>query len=60
MVAVGPSPARALHITALVERSAKIVWGAMALGQIHELPDKVNRDFTGVYQLLRNEKPSPS
>ena len=53
MVAVGPSPATALHITALVERSAKIVWGAMALGQIHELPEKVNQDFANIYKIVR-------
>jgi len=49
MVAVGPSPAKVLHITALVERSAKIVWGAMALGDIHQLPEKVNQDFANIY-----------
>jgi L-fuculose-phosphate aldolase len=49
MVAVGPSPAKALHITALVERSAQIVWGAMVLGDIHQLPEKVNQDFANIY-----------
>jgi L-fuculose-phosphate aldolase len=53
MVAVGPSPARALHITALVERSAQIVWGAMLLGDIHELPAKVNQDFANIYAIMR-------
>ena len=53
MVAVGPSPARALHITALVERSAQIVWGAMLLGQVHELPEKVNQDFANIYKIMR-------
>jgi L-fuculose-phosphate aldolase len=52
-VAVGPSPAKALHITALVERSAKIVWGAMLLGDIHELPAKVNQDFANIYAIMR-------
>src|SRR6476660_971824 len=46
MVAVGPSPTKSLHITALVERSAQIVWGAMLLGEVHPLPDKVNKDFS--------------
>src|SRR4051812_13177986 len=32
LVAVGPSPNKCLHITALVERNAQIVWGARALG----------------------------
>ncbi|MBV9411615.1 MAG: class II aldolase/adducin family protein [Acidimicrobiia bacterium] len=49
MLACGPSPAKVLHITALVERSAKIVWGAMALGDIHQLPGKVNQDFANIY-----------
>jgi L-fuculose-phosphate aldolase len=52
-VAVGPSPARALHITALIERSAQIVWGARALGQIHTLPDDVNSTFATYYQFMR-------
>ena len=53
MVAVGPSPARALHITALVERSAKIVWGAMVMGKLHALPADVNEKFGGIYSFLR-------
>jgi L-fuculose-phosphate aldolase len=53
MVAVGPSPAKALHITALVERSAKIVWGAMVMGKLHALPADVNEKFAGVYAFLR-------
>ena len=52
-VAVGPSPAKVLHITALIERSAQIVWGARALGQVHTLPDKVNETFATYYQFLR-------
>jgi L-fuculose-phosphate aldolase len=54
MVAVGPTPQRALHITALVERSAQIVWGARVLGPVHELPDKVNQDFANIYSLMRS------
>lgn len=53
MVAVGPSPARALHIVALVERSAQIIWGAKALGGPVPIPEKVNADFAGVYSLMR-------
>jgi len=52
-VAVGPSPAKALHITALIERSAQIVWGARALGQVHTLPDTVNATFATYYEFLR-------
>jgi len=53
MVAVGPRPDKALHITALVERSAKIVWGAGLLGQPVPLPAKVNADFANIYAYLR-------
>jgi L-fuculose-phosphate aldolase len=53
MVAVGPSPARVLHIIALVERSAQIVWGARALGGPVPIPDDVNANLAGVYQLMR-------
>jgi L-fuculose-phosphate aldolase len=53
MVAVAPNPDKAMHITALVERSAQIVWGARQLGELHELPEKVNRDFANIYGYLR-------
>ncbi|MCU1463126.1 MAG: fuculose phosphate aldolase [Acidimicrobiales bacterium] len=52
-VAVGANPGKALHVTALIERSAQIVWGAKALGPIHELPEKVNQQFAGIYSYLR-------
>ena len=53
IVAVGPSPARALHIVALVERSAQIAWGATLPGGAVALPEQVNADFAGVYSLMR-------
>jgi L-fuculose-phosphate aldolase len=53
MVAVAAHPAAALHITALVERSAQITWGARVLGSLHPLPDKVNQDFANIYGYLR-------
>lgn len=53
IVAVGPSPAKVLHIIAVVERTAQIAWGARALGGPISLPDKVNTDFAGVYSLMR-------
>lgn len=54
MVAIGPNPAKALHIVALVERTAQIAWGARALGGNVPIPEKVNNDFAGVYQLMRS------
>jgi L-fuculose-phosphate aldolase len=53
LVAVGPRPDRALHITALVERTAQIVWGAKALGGLVPIPDEVNQSFAGIYTYLR-------
>jgi L-fuculose-phosphate aldolase len=53
MVAVGPHPAAALHVTALVERSAQIVWGARLLGSPEPIPQAVNDSFASVYAWLR-------
>ncbi|MEM6104771.1 L-fuculose-phosphate aldolase [Mycobacterium sp. 050272] len=53
LVAVGPRPDKALHITALVERTAQIVWGARALGGPVPIPEDINRNFAGVYGYLR-------
>ncbi len=44
---------KTMHNTALVERSAKIIWGAKQLGAIHPLPEKVNANFAGVYPYMR-------
>ena len=53
LVAVGPRPDRVLHVTALVERSAQIVWGARALGGPVPIPDDINAGFAGIYGYLR-------
>ncbi len=53
LVAVGPRPDKVLHITALVERTAQIVWGARSLGGPVPIPADVNRNFAGVYTYLR-------
>jgi L-fuculose-phosphate aldolase len=53
LVAVGPRPDRVLHVTALVERTAQIVWGARALGGPVAIPEQVNQGFAGVYSYLR-------
>jgi L-fuculose-phosphate aldolase len=55
MVAVAPTTGKAMHITALVERSAKIIWGARQLGEIHHLPEKVDKSFASVYEYLRTQ-----
>ncbi len=54
LVTCASTPDKALHNAALVERTAKIVWGARAMGAtIHSLPDKVNRNMAGVYKYIR-------
>lgn len=53
MVAVGPNPDKALHVTALVERSAQIVHGARLLGEVVPLPEKVDAGFASIYGYLR-------
>ncbi|OBH06791.1 L-fuculose-phosphate aldolase [Mycobacterium sp. E1747] len=53
LVAVGPRPEKVLHITALVERTAQIVWGARALGGPVPIPEDVNHNFAAVYGYLR-------
>src|ERR1700743_3084681 len=53
LVAVGPRPDKVLHVTALVERTAQIAWGARALGGPVPIPDDVNANFAGVYGYLR-------
>ncbi|HTX94400.1 MAG TPA: L-fuculose-phosphate aldolase [Mycobacterium sp.] len=53
LVAVGPRPDKVLHVTALVERTAQIVWGARALGGPVPIPEDVNRNFASVYSYLR-------
>jgi L-fuculose-phosphate aldolase len=55
MVAVGPDPARALHITALVERSAHIIWGASLMGEANALPQEVDRSFGSIYEYMRSQ-----
>jgi L-fuculose-phosphate aldolase len=53
LVAVAPNPDRALHVTALVERTAQIAWGAKALGGSIPVPDEVNQNFANIYGYLR-------
>lgn len=53
LVAVGSRPDKVLHVTALVERTAQIVWGARALGGPVPIPEDVNNNFAAVYGYLR-------
>ncbi|MCA1713492.1 MAG: class II aldolase/adducin family protein [Actinobacteria bacterium] len=58
MVAIGTDPRKALQITALVERSARIIWGARMLGDLSRVPDEVNTNFASVYTWVRNNPPA--
>lgn len=53
MCSIGATAERALHTALVVERSAQIVWGARALGTVHEIPPEVNHNFAGVYRWMR-------
>jgi L-fuculose-phosphate aldolase len=53
LVAIGAKPDKVLHVTALVERTAQISWGARALGGPVPIPDEVNKNFASVYAYLR-------
>src|SRR6201994_3925223 len=53
LVAIGPRPDKVLHVTALIERTAQISWGARALGGPVPIPDEVNQNFGAVYGYLR-------
>ena len=56
MVTVGATVDKALHAAAVVERTARIVWGARLLGETHSVPQKVNDDFAGVYRMVREHR----
>ena len=55
LVTCGATPEKALSHAGLVERTAKIVWGARAMGAtIHPLPGDVNTNMAGVYRFIRD------
>lgn len=56
LFAVGKNPKDVLHIAALVERTAEIVWGARQLGDVVPLPPEVNQTFAGYYRYGRTGK----
>ena len=53
LFAVGKNPKDVLHIAALIERTAEIIWGARALGTVVPLPEAVNQQFSGYYRYGR-------
>ena len=57
LVVVGATPAEALQLTKLVERAARIIWGARALGEAVPLPSAIRDEFASAY-LDRRRKAS--
>jgi len=53
LFAVHKTPKEVLHVAALVERTAEIVWGARALGEPIPIPADVNDTFAGFYRYGR-------
>jgi L-fuculose-phosphate aldolase len=53
LFSVGKDPEQAMHVAALVERTAQIVWGAQLLGEVVPIPDEVNQTFAGYYRFGR-------
>lgn len=52
LLCVGKNPVDALKVAKLVERTAKIVWGAKMLGEIVPLPDSTIEMFAPLYNLM--------
>ncbi len=53
LLTVGQTPADAMKVASLVERTAQIIWGARALGELVPLPDDTLERFAPVYKMLR-------
>jgi len=54
LLCVGKSPSDALHVALVVEHTARIMFGAQVLGGVEPLPDKIVKDFTGIYGYIRS------
>lgn len=55
LVVVAATASEALELSQLVERGARIVWGARAMGEPVPLPDGVRRGFAEDYRARRRE-----
>ncbi len=53
LLTVGASPSKAMKVAHLVERTAKIVWGARSLGELVPLPRETLERFAPIYKLMR-------
>ncbi len=56
LVCVGATPGEALGITRLVERTARIVWGARTMGEPRELPADARAHLSARYRADRSER----
>ena len=53
LLTVGRDIRNALKVAQLVERTAQIVWGARALGEVVPLPDDTLERFAPIYKMMR-------
>ena len=53
LLTVGKDLAQAHKVASLVERTAEIVWGARALGEIVPLPEATRQKFAPIYKFMR-------
>lgn len=54
LLTVGKSIESAMKVAHLVERTAKIIWGARLLGDLVPLPESTLERFAPIYKLLRS------
>lgn len=53
LLTVGSTPEKAFQVAQLVERTAKIIWGARLLGDLVPLPDETLERFAPIYKIMR-------
>jgi L-fuculose-phosphate aldolase len=53
LLTVGKDLKQAFKVASLVERTAKVIWGARMLGPLEPLPEETLRRFAPIYKLLR-------
>lgn len=54
LLTVGKDIENAMKVAHLVERTAKIIWGARLLGDLVPLPDETLERFAPIYKMLRS------
>ena len=56
LLTVGKDLEQALKVASLVERTAQVIWGARALGDLVPLPDATRERFAPIYKLMRQHR----